>query len=734
MNSQKIPKEGLSGLLENFKADSLSGFMVFLLALPLSLGIAKASGFSASQGVLTAMIGGLFVGLFQGGRLTIKGPAAGLITVCAGAVAEMDTLHLQNISAVDLVCGVVVVMAAIQLILSFLKVGFYCDFFPLSVVHGMLAGIGLIIFAKQVPVLLGIQAAHLKGLSPFQLYEHIPDFILHLDPKIAAIGVLSLLLLFGMPMCGGIFKKIPAPMVVLVLAIPMGIFLEVKSIPGSLVVIGDFWKNTGLHVSFAAIGTFVFWKYVIMFLFVNSLESLLTVKALDSLDPWRRSSDYNKDLGALSVGNALSGLLGGMPMISEVARSSANVGFGGRTQWANVFHGLFLFLSMLLIIPLIELIPNAALAAMLIAVAWRLASPKEFIGTYKIGNEQLIIFLVTVIVTVGEDLLLGVLCGIITKIIFHLKNGATFKTLFKSDYAVEESGPVFKVKVNGVATFSNFSGYKKLLKKIPSGKHVEFDFSRAKLVDHSFMDQIHHFEEKYEQVGGEVAVTGLDGFFTFSDHPLAARKPQSEAGRIQIRLSPRQIALSLYAQKNEMVFYPQKVRTLGKYIGFPLQMNQMNNKPGMEENIISGYEDWGKTEFSDLLLSRATDMKIEQRVMTILYISEIEQRLPDFTLEPEKFFTKVSEFTGNKDIDFAGHPAFSAKYYLRGRDERAVREFFTPQRLAFCECEYEALYMECHKNKIIVHKGRLLSEVSELERIYEFARQFVTQPAVPVGK
>lgn len=721
--NNKIPKDGLSGLFENLKADSLSGFMVFLLALPLSLGIAKASGFAASQGVLTAMIGGLLVGLFQGGRLTIKGPAAGLITVCAASVADMDSLHLEGISPMDLVCGVIVVMAAIQLILSILKVGFYSDFFPLSVVHGMLAGIGLIIFAKQVPVLLGIQASHLKGLSPFQLYEHIPDFIIHLDPKIAIIGVLSLVILFGLPLLGGIFKKIPAPMVVLLVAVPLGILLNVKPIPGSLVVIGDFWQNVGFHANFSAIGTFIFWKYVLMFLFVNSLESLLTVKAIDGLDPWRRPSSYNKDLGALSIGNGLSGLLGGLPMISEVARSSANVGFGGRTSWASVFHGLFLFLSMLLIIPVIELIPNAALAAMLIAVAYRLASPKEFIGTYKIGTEQLIIFLVTVVVTVGEDLLLGVFCGIFTKIIFHLKNGATLKTLFKPDYTLEESTNTYKVKVNGVATFSNFLGYKKLLKKFHPGKKVEFDFSNTKLVDHSFMDQIHHFEEKYEHAGGNVAVTGLDGFFAFSDHPLAARKPQNDSGRIQIRLSTRQIALNSYAQKNEMTFYPQKVKTGAKYKGFPLQML---NKILLEENIISGYGDWGKAEFSDLHVSYATAGQIEQRVMTVLLVSEIDQLLPDFTLEPEKLFTKVSEFTGNKDIDFANHPAFSSKYFLRGTDEKAIREFFTPEILAFFE-SHEVWHVECHKHRIIIHDRSRLLEAGDLEQIYKFASEFIQQ-------
>jgi len=440
MKILEIPKDGLEGLKQNFTADALSGFLVFLLALPLSLGIAKASGFPAAMGVFTAMIGGIVVSIFQGGRLTIKGPAAGLITVCAGAVTDLGGLGIQGVSAVHLACGAVVVMSVIQFIFGLLKFGSFSDFFPHSAVHGMLAAIGVLIFAKQFPILLGVSSDLTKGLSPIQLYTHIPDFIANATPPIALIGILSLIIIFGLPLLGGFFKKIPAPMIVLVIMIPLAAFLDFKTNhAAALVTIGDFWGNVTFNASFAAIGTGIFWKYVLMFLFVNSLESLLTVKAIDGLDPYKRASDYNKDLRALSVGNGLSGLLGGLPMISEVARSSANVNYGGKTRWANFFHGVFLLVSMLVLIPLIEMIPTAALAAMLIAVAYRLASPKEFIGTYKVGPEQFVIFVVTIVITVAEDLLLGVAAGILIKFLFHILNGAPIKALFKADYSVNET-------------------------------------------------------------------------------------------------------------------------------------------------------------------------------------------------------------------------------------------------------------------------------------------------------
>ena len=197
-----------------------------------------------------------------------------------------------------------------------------------------------------------------------------------------------------------------------------------------MVSIGNFWDTIGFHINFSAIGTFVFWKYVLMFLLVGSLESLLTVKAMDSLDPWKRISNTNKDLIAVGGGNVLAGLLGGLPMIAEVARSSANITFGGRTRWANFFHGGFLLVAMLLFIPVIEMIPNAALAALLIAVGYRLSSPHEFFKTYKIGSDQLVIFVTTVIITISTDLLVGVGAGILMKFLFHIINGAPLTKSF----------------------------------------------------------------------------------------------------------------------------------------------------------------------------------------------------------------------------------------------------------------------------------------------------------------
>lgn len=507
-----------------WKTDMVSGFLVFLLALPLSLGIAKASGFPAAMGVLTAMIGGLVTVFFKVSPLSIKGPAAGLITIAASAVSDFggDEQGWRIASAV------IVVMALFQILFGFLKFGSLSDIFPDSAVHGMLAAIGFIIIAKQIPVLLGNDPKLYAGKSPIELLLDIPKFILHAHWHIAAIGITGLIIMFGLPALKiNFLKKVPAPMVVLLVAVPLTIVWHFSQTEPSysLVTIGDFWGGLNMNADFSAISTFTFWKYVVMFLFVSTLESLLTVKAVDSLDPYKRHSNYNGDLVGQGFGNLVAGFLGGLPMISEVVRSSSNIGFGAKTKWSNFFHGLFLLIAMLLLIPVIEMIPNSALAAMLIYAGYRLAAPKEFIHTYQIGKEQLAIFLTTIIVTLAEDLLLGIFAGILVKIIFHFARGVKIERIFKAKIRVEkiENNDSVVFHVEEAALFTHLIKIHKLLDTQPRQKSIVISFENCRLIDHSFMAFIDYYMRDYKNGGGTFDVIGIDALTPVSQHPLATR-------------------------------------------------------------------------------------------------------------------------------------------------------------------------------------------------------------------
>ncbi|MBK6264577.1 SulP family inorganic anion transporter [Marivirga sp. S37H4] len=514
-------KNIVSQLKLSWKSDMISGFMVFLLALPLSLGIAKASGYPAAMGVLSAMIGGIATLFFNVAPLTIKGPAAGLITISAAAMLEFG----GNEKTWQIVSAVVVVMAILQILTGILKLGSLSDFFPHSAVHGMLAAIGIIIILKQIPVLLGDEPSLYQGEGPIELLMDIPEFIMHAHWHIALVGITALVIMVVFPKINNrMLKSIPAPLVVLLVAVPLSIvwhFNETEP-PYSLVSIGDFWGSIGLHIDFSAITTFTFWKYVLMFYFVSSLESLLTVKAIDGLDPAKRISNPNGDIIGQGSANTIAGLLGGTPVISEVVRSSANVSFNAQSKWANFFHGLFLLLAMIFMIPLIELIPNAALAAMLIYAGYNLTAPKHYIHAYKIGKEQLLIFLVTVIVTLVEDLLLGIAAGIVVKFIIELRNGVPFKSLFKANLEVVEKEQITLIKVKDCAIFSNLIGIKKAIEKYLEQGSVELNFSQAKYIDHSFMAYVKYIEREAEL--NRFIITGLENHRMLSNHSEAARK------------------------------------------------------------------------------------------------------------------------------------------------------------------------------------------------------------------
>ncbi len=518
-NNTKTPKEGFAGLTENWKEDALSGFLVSLIALPLSLGIAGASGFPPIMGIMTAIIGGLVVAFFAGSALTIKGPAAGLIVIVAGAV---ETLGYQQ------TLWIVIIAGLLQIFFGFLKVASLANFFPLSAVHGMLAAIGIIIMSKQLHFAVGADPSLLKGKEPIELLEMVPHSLMNMHYSIALIGFISLLILFGMPLIKNkIVKAIPAPLVVLVVSIGLGQLFNLSdpSIENlkPLVNPGEFTIN--LKVDFSDTSGFsnsAFWQYLFLFTIIGSLESLLTAKAIDLLDPWKRKARLNRDLIGVGIGNVVAGLLGGLPMISEVARSSANINNGGRTQWANFYHSISLLIFVVLLVPVIKLVPIAALAAMLIFVGYRLASPKTFIHAYATGKEQLLIFVTTIIIILFTDLLIGIFAGIVLEIVIDLINGQKFKNLFRAPVQIIEESDNYTITINGACTFSNWISFENRLNKIPTNASIKIDAANACFLDHTFMENITHVRDEREADGGRIELVGTEGMKRFSKDSTSA--------------------------------------------------------------------------------------------------------------------------------------------------------------------------------------------------------------------
>lgn len=534
----KVPKSGLAGLRENWKSDLVSGFLVFLIALPLSLGISMASGFPPMAGIFSAVIGGLVVTFLGGSHLTIKGPAAGLIIIAIGAVADLG--QGDALLGYRLTLAVIVVAGLLQVVFGWVKSGILADFFPSAAVHGMLAAIGIIIIAKQLFTLVGVKP---KANETLELFSELPHVLTKINPDIAIIGGISLMILFLFPRIkNNYLRMIPSPLLVILVAIPLGIYFDLEhehkylfldgheySIgPKFLVTLPENMLSAVTFPDFSQVFTMTSIKYIIMFALVGSLESLLSAKAVDSLDPYRRKSNMNKDLMGVGLGNILAGMIGGLAMISEIVRSSANINNGAKTAWSNFFHGGFLLLFVAFFPLLIHQIPLAALAAMLVYTGYKLSSPKEFVNTYKIGKEQLSIFLTTLLVTLATDLLLGIGAGILLKIIIHFANGLPLKYLFKPLFTVnfDEEKEEYTVFVHHSAVFSNYINLKKSLDTLPKGKSIRIDFTNANLIDHTVMENLHQYQHEYQHGRGKFALCGMSHLQQRSDHHLSGRKLQ----------------------------------------------------------------------------------------------------------------------------------------------------------------------------------------------------------------
>ncbi len=537
-----LPKSGLAGLKENWRSDLLSGFLVFLIALPLCLGISMASGFPPSAGIITAIVGGVLVSRINGSFITINGPAAGLIVVVLSAVQELG--EGDAMAGYRYALAAIVVASVLQILMGVFKAGRLSSFFPASVVHGMLAAIGIIIMAKQIHVMLGTTPE--KGSSLFSTIAQIPHSLLDPNHEIAIIGITGLVILIIWSMVKNpILKMIPAPLIVVLAGMGLARYFDLEHEhmylflpdahflshheetvgPAFLVAISENFMSSFYFPDFSKFATLEFWEAVVSISLVGSLESLLSAMAVDKLDPYKRHSNLDRDLAAVGVGNLVVGLIGGLPMIAEIVRSSANVNNGAKTQWSNFFHGTFMLLFVVLFPRLIHSIPLAALAALLVYTGFRLASPKEFAKVMGVGKEQLFMFVVTIIGVLATDLLVGVGIGILTKFAIHMLRGVRPNNLFKIHFVIEpKDADSVVVSIVGAAIFSNFMSLKTALANLENGKAVIFQLNNAYLIDHTVMEFIHDFQHNYEGQGGQCHFLGMEHHDTFSAHPLAVRR------------------------------------------------------------------------------------------------------------------------------------------------------------------------------------------------------------------
>jgi len=481
------------------KHDLSSGLTVFLVALPLCLGVALASGAPLYSGILSGIIGGIVVGLISGSNLAVSGPAAGLTTLVAATIVSLGDFQTFLLA--------VVIAGVFQIILGVLKLGVFASYFPSSVIKGMMAAIGIILISKQIPLALGYNQPDFWTSGFIQIFTaknflgNLVEFNSHITRSAVIISIISLaiLVLMKKPQFQK-FNKIPAPLVVVILGILINFLLnEFGSSyalkPNQLVKIPD---NMFAEIKFPdftkILSNVEIWKDGLLIGILATLETLLCVEAMDKLDKHNRITPVNRELIAQGVGNFLCGIFGAIPMTAVVVRGSANIQAGAKTKVSAFVHGLFLLLSVLLIPFLINMIPYASLSAILIVTGFGLTRIEIYKNLFKLGLKQFVPFIATIVIILATDLLIGVSIGLIISIYYIIKEN------FKENYDIERSHYQglnhFKLKLHSNVTFINKVKIKNALDKVPAYSVLTIDGSDIHYIDYDVLEIISDFTNK----------------------------------------------------------------------------------------------------------------------------------------------------------------------------------------------------------------------------------------------
>ncbi len=706
---QELPKTGWKALRYHWKDDLSAAVSVSLVALPLALGIALASGVPPMSGIIAAIIGGVVTTLFRGSHVAINGPAAGLIVV---VLTGVETLGDESGSGFSYVLGAIVVAGIIQALLGLLKMGKLGDMFPSSVVTGMLATIGIIIFVKQFPSALGVKSV---GGSMIDEITALPQAVLNLHPLITLIAILSLLILIFHPiLMKGFLKTIPAPLLVLIVSVPIVFVFNYYgdpdvSIMGIQAYIGDEYlihipSNLMESIVFPNFGKILapqFWLVVISLVLIGTIETLISTKAVDKLDMYKRRTNLDKDLFAVGLTTAVSGFLGGLPIITVIVRSSVNVNHNAKTKWSNFYHGVLLLAFVFLFPFVINEIPIASLAAILVYTGYKLASPKVFKAALLKGWEQLFIMISTVVASLLLNLLWGIVIGVIVTLLIHwARTKLNFKTFVRhlvqtEVNMVEESGNTVHVELKGIANFAIILKLISSLKQLNTKRHFIVNFSRTKLVDSTVMEFIYEHREKYF-TDADFEFIGLDVHKRSSAHPLALHILEKP---MQRPLSGRQNDLFHFAAEKDSKFNPEidwDVKHFERFAFFEFHLLEY-----IDNQLRGTFEGGYAWEMVDMTYNDGILMARQEHHITLMVIY-LPRPMEEFVLTKENLRQLQSR--------------------LRKDPNAAIPEYLMP--FASLLEKNESYYLESIKNELLIYRRERFLSAKEVRQMHEFGEEF----------
>lgn len=740
-HNQEDLAKGLKGFTQNWRSDLIAAISVSLVAMPLGLAVAAASGVPPISGVVAAIIGGLVTTFIRSAHIAINGPTASLIGVVLAATVGFND---GDGNAFNYVMAAVVVAGGIQVGLGALKLGRFADLFPAAVINGILAAIGIMIIASQIHVAIDTKELLPSGTGPIDKFVYFFKLIGQANLPIAIITIIGLLLLaFHSKISYKLFHLLPAPIWVLIVSVPLYILFRdslgdffggaetfkashLIAVPEDL--LGEIMQNFP-YPMFNKIGTPLFWVTVVSICLIASIETLAAAKAIDKLDPYHRKTDLNRDLMGVGFSTMISGLVGGLPIISVIVRTTVNIHNNGKTKWSNFFHGALLIVYILLLAPYLQMVPLAALAAILIFMGFKLASPRIFKESYEQGMEQLLFLVSTLIITLYTNLIIGILGGMLVKLLIqlllaHLPFKVFFSLLFKSGTKVlKKSENSYELRIKGIANFLTVLHLKKVMIDLPPGSDIKINVSNTRIFDLTVQEYLYDFKKEHTRTGGKVRITGLDQHVSSSKHKLALK---TKLGQVPVSLSPRQQRIKQLATKNNW-FYRQEVEwdvsTLQDFDFFETRPLEY------KENAISGtFPDCDDInwEISDITFDEGA-LSAKEVFHTTVEVIHLNKEIPEFVLEQEGFFDKIFDrvmaFRGQTDVDFVDYPEFSKRFRLRG-DAEELGSFFTQPVIEFLKLK-DVYHIESNGSSLLIFRSLRVARTEDIKQMIDFSEDFV---------
>lgn len=553
--------------------DLMSGLVVFLVALPLCLGVALASNAPLFSGILAGIVGGLLVGLISGSQTSVSGPAAGLTAVVAAQIASLGSFQAFLVA--------VVLAGVIQIVLGICRAGFIAAFFPSNVIKGLLAAIGVILILKQIPHVFGHDADPIGNKSFFQqdnenTFSELVNMLNYIQPGAALIGVLSIVLLVVWDKVKFLKKSpVPAALAVVIFGVVMSMIL--RGMGGTWIIekshlvqvpVADSpqaFLGFLMYPDFSALSNPAVYVAAITIAIVASLETLLNLEAVDKLDPEQRSSPPNRELLAQGVGNVTVGLIGGLPMTSVIVRSSVNINAGVKTKLSAIFHGVLLLGCVALVPNWLNEIPLSALAAILLMTGLKLASPKLLKQMWSEGKTQFLPFIITVVAIVLTDLLVGILIGLGVAIAFILHSNVR-RPMKKVMEKHATGDQVLRVELANQVSFFNRASLEDTLRSVPRGGHILLDARNTDYIDPDILDLITDFKDTTAVVHGvEVSLTGFKEKYPQLEDRI--QYVDFSSRELQSSLTPQRV-LEIFQDGNERFLAGNRLtRDLGRQVG-----------------------------------------------------------------------------------------------------------------------------------------------------------------------